>query len=235
MIKIAVVDDELEMSTCLESFIKKYESEHSIFCHVSVFNSSLAFLDDFDSNYDVIFLDVDMPHLDGLSLAKLIREKDSFVTIVFVSNLKKFVIKGYEVNAMDYIIKPVDYKTFEMKMDRIIAVSEKYKKKKIKLKTKDGFIVVDIMDITYIEVNGSYLTVHTIKDSFKVKGPLYVIAEELGNTHFALCNNCYLVNMNYVEKFDKTQVVVNGDNLLFSRHKKKEFLEKLDAYLGNLR
>ena len=176
-----------------------------------------------------------MPIMNGLDVARKIRMKDPFVTIIFITSLRQYVLRGYEVNALDYIIKPIDYSSFMIKIQKAIDISSKFTERKVKFKVGLEYRVLDIMDILYIEVIGSDLQVVTSTGSFKTKGPLYVVAEQLGDTHFAMCNSCYLVNMNYVEKFDRENLTVAGHDLLFSRSKRKEFLEKLDSYLGSLR
>lgn len=235
MVNIAIVDDSKKDSELLQSFLETFKKETNTNLYYDSYDDGLKFLENYHLNYDVILLDIEMPLVNGVEVARKIRNKDPFVSIIFITSLRQYVLKGYEVNALDYIIKPIEYNIFKVKFQKAIDISNKYVERKIKFKIGQEHRYVDIMDILYIEVTGSYLTVYTTNTSFKIKGPLYVIADQLGDTHFAMCNSCYLVNMNYVEKFDRETVTVAGHELLFSRGKRKTFLERLDSYLGSLK
>ena len=120
MIKIAVVEDELEMSNILVNFINKFFEENELDVKVTVFNNALKFLDAYNFNFDLIFMDINMPSLDGINASKKLREIDSEVMLIFVTSLAQYAIKGYEVNAFDFIVKPISYYNFALKLTRAI-------------------------------------------------------------------------------------------------------------------
>lgn len=144
MIKIAVVEDELEMSNILVNFINKFFEENELDVKVTVFNNALKFLDAYNFNFDLIFMDINMPSLDGINASKKLREIDSEVMLIFVTSLAQYAIKGYEVNAFDFIVKPITYYNFALKLTRaldnlskddtkIIVINSKTSIKKLKL------------------------------------------------------------------------------------------------------
>ena len=120
MIKIAVVEDELEMSNILVNFINKFFEENELDVKVTVFNNALKFLDAYNFNFDLIFMDINMPSLDGINASKKLREIDSEVMLIFVTSLAQYAIKGYEVNAFDFIVKPITYYNFALKLTRAL-------------------------------------------------------------------------------------------------------------------
>lgn len=120
MIKIAVVEDELEMSNILVKFINKFFEENELYVKATVFNNALKFLDAYNFNFDLVFMDINMPSLDGINASKKLREIDSEVMLIFVTSLAQYAIKGYEVNAFDFIVKPISYYNFALKLTRAI-------------------------------------------------------------------------------------------------------------------
>lgn len=233
MVSIAIVDDEKEEVEKLSEMIRRYFAENGGGGYsISAFYDGINFVKNYSQAYDIIFLDIDMKHLNGLKTAKVIRRTDDRTAIIFVTKMARYAINGYEVNALDFIVKPVDYFSFSLKMKKAINYASLNRDKKIFLRNGDVDVVLNASDICYIEVLNHYLIYHTTKGDFKIWGALHEIAEKLGETGFALCNRCYLVNLSYVTGVVKNVVTVGEHELTVSRYKRKEFLEKLAAFLG---
>ena len=113
MRNIAIVDDDENIRQQLQSYLKKYTENFGEDFVVSEFSIPEAFLTNYKSNYDVVFMDIDMPGMNGLQAAKRLRELDEKVVLIFVTNLAQYAIKGYEVAATDFVVKPVEYSKFE--------------------------------------------------------------------------------------------------------------------------
>ena len=230
MVRIAVVDDEKECSDMLVAFVDRYFSKIGEQYELTVFADGM----DFVSSYkpcDIIFMDIRMKGLNGLDAAHTVRKMDGEVAIVFVTNMKQLAIKGYDVGALDFIVKPIDYGSFEMKMKRVMNELRRHKDVRIMVSQYNMGTVLRSSDIYYIEVLGHTIIYHTKRGEYKVRGSLSELEERLRPVYFRSCHRCYLVNLAYVEEIGEGSVTVGGQKVPLSRLKKKEFFDDLANYL----
>ena len=231
--RIAVVEDNKEASELLCSFISEYEkTAEDISFNINCFSDALAFLDEFSGNYDFIFMDIELPHMDGMEAVKRIRKKDEKVIVIFVTNMAQYAIKGYEVNALDFIVKPVRYENFAMKMDRAISKHKTTQDKEIWITERNNKRRLRASDIKYVEVAHHCCIYHTLEGDYTTYDQLYNVCEALKDAPFALCNRCFLVNLKHVTAIEELTVTVAGEKLQISRNKKKSFLLSLNEFLG---
>lgn len=234
MYKIAIVDDEKEARDCICESMERLGKEISEELELKCFDSGESFLLGFDGSYDMICLDIDMGSLSGIETAKEIRKTDGKVCLIFVTNMAKMAIRGYEVRAFDFILKPIDYYSFSMKLKSAFAVIGLKKPKNILITSAGGVQRISTDDLRFVEVNGHYLYYHTKDGIFKQKASLKELEEKLAGPAFKRCNNCYLVNLKYVERVEKEDICIGGERLKMSRSKKKEFLNSLANYMGGI-
>ena len=164
MIKIALVDNDNQFAGQMKFLVDCFVEETGIECALTRFSSGVDFISDYNPVYDLVFLDIDMPLMDGLETAKRLRRVDQDLPIIFVTNMLQMAIRGYEVNALDFIVKPLNYCTFEQKMKKALEYIKRNNYHSLVLKTSDGFKRVYIRDIKYIEVFGHSLIYHTIQE-----------------------------------------------------------------------
>lgn len=179
-------------------------------------------------------MDIEMPEMNGLELAAKIRKTDEQVVIVFITYLAQMAIHGYEVRALDFLVKPVNYSSFSMKMLNVLKLLEKRKCRNLAVLTVDGLQKISTEELYYVEVQGHYLYYHTRKGTFRQKASLKEVEEELKGLSFTKCNQCYLVNLRYASAVSKDEVQVAQDWLKISRPKKKNFLAALADYIGGV-
>lgn len=234
MTNIVVLDDSLEIRTTLDLFLKQYAKERNATFSISLYDRGLPFLKQYNHNVDVVFFDIDLPDSNGMELAKQIREKDKKVIIVFVTNLARYALNGYEVEALDFIIKPIEYGAFKMKMDRIMSELSKKENRFISIKTvNDGVLCLNLSDVAYVEALGHNIIFHTSSDSYRYSTSLAKIKTELGDSGFEKCSNSYLVNLKFVRQVTLTDVILTTSSMVpISRSMRKDFMKKLANYYG---
>lgn len=233
MINVAIVEDEEEYSSEIKKFMSRYAEQNGLNFKFTVFNSAESFLFSDVNAFNLIFMDIQLPKMDGMSAVKKLRETNPYVAVVFVTSLAQFAINGYEVGALDFITKPFSYDNFALKFRRII--------KHIKLKADDNIIVhsktqtnvLNISEIYYVEVRAHSVTYHTAAGTFSTTGTMKKVCDRLAAYPFTLCNQCYLVNLQYVTQIDANEVTVYDKKLAVSRPKRREFLCALNEYITN--
>ena len=226
---VAIVEDEVDDVKRLTGFLQRFEQEEGYTIQITVFSDGLAILDNYHSQYDLIVLDIEMPHMDGMATAKAIRQRDEEVLLIFITNLANYAIKGYEVNALDYILKPITYPAFLMKAYKAIGILKRRPQKFVLIPNEKGAFRVNVSDIIYIEVTDHLLTYHTRKNVYRSLGSLTEIEARFTEIFVRINRSC-LVNLNYVEGYTENEVTVAEENLTISRTRKKEFMEKLAAF-----
>lgn len=235
MINIAIIEDEKkEQEFLLESF-KKLMIEKKIDISLQTYKSGEEFLFEFEYNkFDIVLMDIDLgkDRMNGLTISKKMREIDSDVILIFITNLAQYAIDGYTVNAYDYIIKPFSFYDFSLKINTIINNGLSDKSKKIVIKCEGKQIILPIQQIFYIEVVNHTLIYYTSKGDYSSNGSLSELSKTLAASHFSLCNSCYLINLRYVESISGFFVMVHGKQLTISHPRKKKFITDLNEYLG---
>ncbi len=229
---IAVVEDDKKYQETLERFLKQYEKERNRTLDVDMYESADAFFAENKSGYDVILMDIEMPGTNGMEAAEVIRRKDETVVIMFITNLAHYAIRGYEVGALDFILKPIEYYNFATKLDRALVTSDNRNSKVLVLQTKNGIARVNSTDILYVEIQNRVLYYHTQTDVYQVRGSLKAAEEELPASMFEKCSNWCLIGLSHVSEIKNDTCVVGEKEIPISRRSKKSFMEALMKSVG---
>ena len=234
VLSIVMVEDQAEHAACLENLLIGYQNRHpGTAFQIRSYDNPFQFLSDYRCNADLIFLDIQMPEMDGMQAAKSIRAMDPKVMLIFTTALAQYAIAGYEVQAFDYILKPLKAEIFEAKLERALRMLNYGREEEwVEIRTKTETRRVSVGTITYIEVNNHEILVHTLSEAYTHWGNLREYEEKLASVHFARCNTCYLVNLQYVTCVTGDTVQVGKDVLTISRSRRKEFLTTLAKYKG---
>lgn len=235
MVRIAIVEDDKKYQEQITQYLHRYQDEFSVQIEIAVFDDGKKILENYRPFYDIILMDIEMPGTDGMTAAKKIRMIDSEVIIIFITNMAKYAIKGYEVNALDFVLKPINYFLFTLKMDSAIKMIKRREGKSILLFLDNYMKKLSTSDIYYIEVMKHDLYYHTIDGVVKQQGSLKDVEKILTGEPFKRCNNCYLVNLKYVSGIVQNTVIVAGETLQMSRPKKKEFMQAVADYIGGIK
>lgn len=232
MIKIAVVEDDQEYIGRISDYIKQFSIENNLEIVIETFGDGMDIVMNYRHRWDIIFLDIEMPNLDGFSAAKEIRVRDSTVLLIFITNMARYAIRGYEVEALDFILKPVSYEQFYMKMQKAITAAKMREHKHVMLFTKDGVIRVSIDEVLYVEVTNHHLQVVTFQGAYRIFESLNRFEAQLPEGCFSRCSQSYLVNLRQIKKITSTSVIVDTYELPVSRTRKKAFSQAASDYLG---
>lgn len=233
MIRVAIVEDDEKDSALLERYLAEYGKENGEAFSADVFADPLVFLGQYDASYDIVFMDIELPDMNGMQASARLRKTDEDVMIIFVTNMAQFAVKGYEVDAFDFVIKPVAYNDFAIRLRRALRRLSRRADLGLRVKDYDGSMrIVGITSVQYIEVADHSLKYHTDAGITESRGRLDDLEKTLEGKGFFRCNRCYLVNLRYVTSVEGEDLVVAGDRLKIARPRKKEFMKAFAAYYG---
>lgn len=232
MYHIAIVEDELEFRQQLQAYLKQYEQENDVSFQISVFEDGADILEEYKNKYDIILLDIEMPKVNGMDAAEMIREQDEDVVLMFITNMAQYAIRGYSVGALDFVMKPITYYTFSMKMKRALKRAQKKEQKPLVLNLADGIRTLEIKQIYYVEVQNRMLHYYTNEGEIVVRGTLQSAETILKPYPFAKCNHWYIVNLMHVKEVNKNIAKVGPYQVEISRRNKAAFLKALTEYMG---
>lgn len=235
MIRIGVVEDEPHSIDRLLAHLDRFQRESGERFHVGAFSDGADVLAEYRPEWDVLFLDIRMAHVDGMTTARRIREVDSQVVIVFITSSPHYAVSGYEVDALSYLLKPLAYASFEQEMRRVLVRLQQHKRRELLFTAVDGVhhrVAVD--EILYIESTGHRVEVRTLDADFGVVSTLRAMEAELSGDGFIRCHNGLLVNLRHVTGVEGNDCRIRGGaRLPISRPRKREFLAALAEHIGS--
>ena len=232
MIRIAIVEDAAFDRQVLRDCLREYGQETGTELQITEFTGGTAFLEQYQEDLDLIFMDIMMDGLDGLTTARKLRRRDDKVLLVFVTSMLQYAVQGYSVDAMDFIVKPVTYTGLKLCMDRVVRRLNETAPVRLRFTNREGTHSVDAAEICYIESLEHKIVVHTVQGEIQSDMSLAAAEKMVKALPFFRCHVSYLVNLRYVDRVSGNDVWVNGDRLAISRYRRKDFLEAWSAWLG---
>ncbi|WP_416148980.1 LytR/AlgR family response regulator transcription factor [Salipaludibacillus sp. HK11] len=234
MIRIAIVEDEINYQEQLIDFLRRFEQEKGESIEIETYSDGDEFIENYKTQFDIILMDVQMPLLDGMSAAEEIRKFDSEVVIIFITNMAQYAIKGYAVDALDYVLKPISYFSFSQRLNRAMERMKKRESHFVTVKVKGGVARLDLSDIYYVESQGHQLIFKTKDGELTSSGAMKDLEKELTNYHFFRGHKGYLINLEHVDGMNASCAIVKGEELPVSRTKRKSFMEALANQWGDV-
>lgn len=234
MYRVLVIEDTPEEAKRLTGHLRTYGERRGYGFSIEVLPSALEFV---NSKYaaDIIFLDISLPGISGMEAAEILRSYDPETPLVFVTNLAQYAVEGYAVDAVDFMVKPVSYEDFALRMDRVMRMVKRRSEETVALPTAEGIRVVRLSDILYIDIVKHNLKYHLAgeEEPLSKRGSIGAIAQELEDKGFLKIAASCVINMAQVARIRAASVVMSdGTELYFSRSQKKPALERLAAYVG---
>ena len=232
MITFAVCDDEPPMVQELAGHLADYMKENAVTDYsVSSFSHGRALLES-GGSFDTIFLDIQMEQPDGMETARLLRQRGDRSLLIFVTVLKECVFDSFQVEAFDYLLKPLDSARFHQTMDRVLRSLEQRTAEDLVIQRGTGCEVILLSDIVYCEVLGRKIYLHksdgTVSDYYDKLEDL----ERRVDGRFFKCHRSYLVNLDYVRGCQDGQVLLfQGERIPASRLRERELTQALLRYM----
>lgn len=220
MFRIAVVEDEQIHRDILVKYIAEWKRHKAVDAEVETFHSSDAFYFTWceDQRFDVLFLDICMEGTDGVSLARRLREKGKTVNIIFTTGIADYMQEGFEVEALHYLLKPIDRKKVWECLEKCLSRKED-DSRLILLPTEEGLIKTDVEQILYGEAVGHYCELVCLAETLSLKIGIKETAQRLeGYGDFMFCHRSYLINLRRISKIGKQDIIMdNGKAVPVSR------------------
>ena len=233
MYHIVLVEDEQAAHDVLAQHLERYAQERGEALDLTWFQTARDFMA-CTRSFDLVLLDIQMPGLSGMEAAELLRSYDEATPIIFVTDLAQYAVRGYEVNALDFMVKPVSYSSFAMRMDRAMRCLRQNDTQRLVLDVKGGPLIVPARSLVYVELKGHNLVYH-LDDGTQAqqRGSMRQLEETLSSGSFLRVSSGVLINMAHVQTVQGDALLMtDGARLYFSRPRRKEALETLARYLG---
>ena len=234
MFRIVICEDDLSQRELLKGFLYKVFEEIQEDLDLIEFESGEeALLEEVIlKGIDIFFLDIQMNGLNGMDVARRIREFDNNVEIIFTTSVLDYVCEGYEVNAYRYMLKPIEYNIFKNNMGKCIENIIKKKNDFLTINDKSKLIKIKFDDILYIETSKRQLIIHTINGHEIIKMSIRKL-EKLLNKDFFRCHNSFIVNLEKINKIDVSDIYINNATIPISKHRRKQLKARLIEVLGD--
>ena len=229
MFKVLIVEDTPAEADVLRGFLARYAAEKRLELNVETLGSALEFIEARRAA-DLVLMDIDMPGINGMEAAQIMRGYDAQTPLIFVTNLAQYAVRGYSVDALDFVVKPVEYHDFAMRLDRAVRIMTRNARSTIALPTEDGVAVVAHSDLLFVGMLKHDVCYHLADGRvLRERGTMRATAQRLG---VKVSSGC-LVNMGCVTRIGAESVTVaDGTELFFSRSQKKAALERLANFVG---
>lgn len=227
---IAVVEDNEDSFERLHENLDRFAEEENMTLKIDRFASALDFLARPTNSYAVVFMDVRLPDIDGMTASKKLRETNKAISVIFVTSLAQYARFGYEVDAVGYMIKPVEYYAFSLVFKKALKLYQSREETDMLFELPGGKYKISIDKLMYVEIIAHRLYFHLVDDVIEMTGTLSDIEKRLKGHGFARCNSCYLVNMRHIKSVRGLDVEIGIDVLHISRAKRKSFIEELSAW-----
>lgn len=233
MFQVAVVEDESVYARTMEDYLDRYGREKELSLDVTMYHDAVDLLTRYQPKFDLIFMDIQMPHINGFEAAQHLRELDPKVPLVFVTSHIQYAPKGYDVAAAGFLIKPVSYYSFYTLMDKIVRTTARDKDSELLVHTREGIRVLSYSEILYVEISNHSLKYVTERGELEATGSISALEEQLPGDQFVRCSNSFLVHLKFVRGITGNAVQVGNKELPISRSRKKEFTLRLLSYFGD--
>lgn len=229
MIIVAICEDERYILEELRKKVEKYINRKSLDASIKTFTSGEELLKA-KKKFDIILLDLMLPGIDGLEVARQISSRSR---IIFVTSYREYAVEAFDVNAVHYLVKPVTEERLFSALDRAVNQTEQMDNQSLTLMKSGKTQVIFIRDILYCEVFNHQVRIHTVHGTYDYFGTLDMLETKLDERFFR-CHRSFVVNMSCVAGQEKgVAILTNGERIFISRRKQTDFIQRLLNFLKN--
>lgn len=210
--RIALCDDQPQALSLLSALAREWGKARGFALQLACFQGAEALLFQLsDESYDILLLDIEMPGMDGVSLARKVRLEDGNVQIIFVTGYSDYIAQGYEVEALHYLMKPVDREKLFSVLDRAVEKLRK-NERPLLLELAGETVRLPLRELRYLEVRRNFVTLHA-REEYTVKKPLTEFEERLDERFFRT-GRSFIVNLMYIQKITRTDIFLTTGEAL---------------------
>lgn len=234
MIHIAICDDEPTFVNHFRQLLDRYSAENGEPLKLTAYDDGLALIEQYDPTLDLIFLDIRMPLVDGLTAAEHVRRCDAEVGLIFLTTFAEYALEGYQYQATNYIVKPLGYARLKSELDRFVRQRRREEAPALVIANDDGRFKVPLRSIRYIETYRRNLLVHAEQGDIVSYKSMKEMEERLAENDFVRCHTSFLVNLFYVKDVQKLELeLLDGEHVPISQPKRKSVMARLADYWGD--
>lgn len=235
MIRVAICDDEKYMSDIIEKMVSDFFHRKNMDIAIMQFSSGEELLE-YDKRIDILFLDIQMKHLDGIETAKRLREHEFKGFLIFVTILKEMVFHSFEVQAYDYLVKPIEETRFEKMMERLFLSLQNASESNLLVQKGYESRIVPFEDIVYCEIIDRKVYLHLeSSEVIDFYGRIENLEAKLDDRFFR-CHRSFLINMKYLKSYKNGRAYMEGNREIpVSRLRSKEFSGVILQYMKKWR
>ena len=227
MLSIAVCDDEVIECCNMAKRIKEIMEEMKMPCIIRQFRSGGELLQALES-FDIVFLDIIMQDLDGMKTAQAFRKKASDKILIFVSSSREYVFEAYDVEAFQYLLKPVDDRKLKNVLQKAIVKTQSRSQEFIIVSRERQKKKLFLDDIYYFEIKGRIVDAHGPEGIFTYYEQIGELENKIRDKGFFRCHKSYLINLKYVDGYSRKEVVLeNGEKIVIAKRRYDEFVQEM--------
>lgn len=232
-LRVLVCDDDARVREKVSALVRQLCAALPVQVEISAFSDGAQLLENYDEAANFAFLDIEMPIMDGLEVARELRRRDSGICIVFMTNHEKYAIRGYEVGAWRYLLKPVHSEVFLREMQPPFQEAAQAMQHSLCVKGTDGLYCIEPGQLVYAETLPNHqVAIHLRRGVLTANTSIRALEEQLDGTAFFRCHNSFLINFQYVARIGSELLMKDGSAVPISRSRRTELLQRFTAYLG---
>lgn len=232
MIKIAICDDDIASLQQIIKYIEEYEKARF---HIDEFHSGKELIESED-HYDIILLDIDMPEMNGLDAAQLLRQKDKNVKLIYITNYSDYSVFAFAVHAFAYLLKPLKCQELYQQLEEALEYMAPASVRPLEFHGEEGLLRVPSEDVLYLEYLDRKVYLHTVRGIHTMKCKITELGKQLEPYDFFMPHKSFIVNLYAVKNIRGYDIILTDQTSLpLSQKKSLEFRKALNYYLSERR